>query len=97
GPTVGATADGRVGRSTGMGATFGTAIGAGAGAVGGVVRKGSEVKIPAGTALPILLDESLQVAGGPPPVQQPYGGSFPGGYQGGPAPVKQPVGGSTPE
>jgi len=71
GPIVGATADGRVGRSTGMGAAAGTAIGTGAGAAGGVVRKGSEVKIPAGTALPILLDESLQVSGGPPPLQKP--------------------------
>ncbi len=101
GPMVGATSPGSVWRSVGMGAAFGTALGAGAGAIGGVVRKGSEVKIPAGTDLPVQLDESLQVAGGPPPVQQPYGG-YPGGYQGGypagnPAPVQQSVGGYSPE
>lgn len=83
GAIVGATGRGQVGRSTGMGAAFGTALGAGVGGVGAAVRKGSEVKIPAGTALPVTLDESLQVtAGGPPPVQQPYGGYAP--------PVQQP-------
>lgn len=94
GPIVGATSDGRAGKATGMGAVFGTAIGAGAGAVGAAARKGSEVKIPAGTALPIQLDESLQVTtGGPPPVQQPYGG-YPGGYA---PPVTQPAGGYYPQ
>ena len=86
GAIVGATSRGQVGRATGMGAVFGTALGAGVGAVGAAYRKGSEVKIPAGTALPITLDESLQVSGGPPPVQQPYGGGYP-------PPVQQPYGG----
>lgn len=90
GPIVGATSDGRAGKATGMGAVFGTAIGAGAGAVGAVARKGSEVKIPAGTTLPVQLDESLQVTtGGPPPAQQPYGGYAP--------PVTQPAGGYYPQ
>ncbi|MBI4533690.1 MAG: S-layer homology domain-containing protein [Candidatus Melainabacteria bacterium] len=61
GPIVGATSHGHAGKATGMGAVFGTAIGATAGTVGAGVRKGSEVKIPAGTSLPIQLDESLQV------------------------------------
>ncbi len=82
GAIVGATGRGQVGRSTGMGAVFGTALGGGVGAVGAVVRKGSEITIPAGSNLPIQLDESMQVAaGGPPPPQYgyPYGGGY-GGY-----------------
>lgn len=69
GAIVGATGGGSVGKSTAMGAVFGTAIGGGAGAVGAVVRKGSEVKLPAGLSIPIQLDQSLQVT---PPAQQPY-------------------------
>lgn len=81
GAIVGATGRGQVGRSTGMGAVFGTALGGGVGAVGAVVRKGSEVTIPAGSNLPIQLDESMQVtAGGPPPqFGYPHGGGY-GGY-----------------
>lgn len=79
GAIVGATGRGQVGRSTGMGAVFGTALGGGVGAVGAVVRKGSEITIPAGTNLPIQLDESMQVtASGPPPAQ--YGYQPGGGY-----------------
>jgi hypothetical protein len=62
---------------------FGTALGGGVGAVGAVVRKGSEITIPAGSNLPIQLDESMQItAGGPPPPQYgyPYGGGGYGGY-----------------
>jgi hypothetical protein len=83
GAIVGATGRGQVGRSTGMGAVFGTALGGGVGAVGAVVRKGSEITIPAGSNLPIQLDESMQItAGGPPPPQYgyPYGGGGYGGY-----------------
>jgi hypothetical protein len=82
-----------------MGAVFGTALGGGVGAVGAVVRKGSEITIPAGSNLPIQLDESMQVAaGGPPPPQygNPYGGGY-GGYappQGGYPP---PQGGYPPQ
>jgi hypothetical protein len=61
GAIVGGTAGGPVGRSTGMGAVFGTALGGGVGAVGAGVRKGSEVKIIAGTSIPIQLDSALQV------------------------------------
>lgn len=61
GAIVGGTAGGPVGRSTAMGAVFGTALGGGVGAVGAGVRKGSEVKIIAGTAIPIQLDNALQV------------------------------------
>jgi hypothetical protein len=99
GAIVGATGRGQVGRSTGMGAVFGTALGGGVGAVGAVVRKGSEITIPAGSNLPIQLDESMQVAaGGPPPPQygNPYGGGY-GGYappQGGYPP---PQGGYPPQ
>ncbi|MCC6979860.1 MAG: S-layer homology domain-containing protein [Candidatus Melainabacteria bacterium] len=79
GAIVGATGGGQVGRSTGMGAVFGTALGGGVGAVGAVVRKGSEITIPAGTNLPIQLDESMQVtASAPPPMQ--YGYNMGGGY-----------------
>lgn len=83
GAIVGATGRGQVGRSTGMGAVFGTALGGGVGAVGAVVRKGSEVTIPAGSNLPIQLDESMQItAAAPPPPQYgyPYGGGGYGGY-----------------
>jgi hypothetical protein len=89
GAIVGGTSNSQnMGRSVGMGAVFGTALGAGVGGVGAVVRKGSEVKIPAGTPLPVQLDESLQVTigravnnpyppppgyGYAPPVQQPQG------------------------
>ncbi len=89
GAIVGATGRGQVGRSTGMGAAFGTALGGGVGAVGAVVRKGSEITIPAGSNLPIQLDESMQVAaGGPPPPQygNPYGGGYGGYPQGGAQP-----------
>lgn len=61
GAIVGGTSNGNVGTATGMGAVFGTAIGAGVGGVGALVRKGSELKLPAGTSLPIKLDESMPV------------------------------------
>lgn len=83
-----------IGMSTGMGAAFGSAMGGVVGLGAAAYRKGGEVKITAGTALPIRLDESLQVAGGPPPVQQPYGGGYGGGY---PPPVQQPAGGYYPQ
>lgn len=92
GAIVGATGRGQVGRSTGMGAVFGTALGGGVGAVGAVVRKGSEITIPAGSQLPIQLDESMQVAAAAPPPPQygyPYGGGGYGGYP-------QPQGGYPP-
>lgn len=95
GAIVGATGRGQVGRSTGMGAVFGTALGGGVGAVGAVVRKGSEITIPAGSNLPIQLDESMQItAAGPPPQQfgYPYGGGGYGAYpppQGGYPPPPQ--------
>ncbi|HEY9714069.1 MAG TPA: S-layer homology domain-containing protein [Chroococcales cyanobacterium] len=74
GAIVGGTAGGPVGRSTGMGAVFGTALGAGVGLVGAGVRKGSEIKIKAGSSLPIKLDDSLDIAAAPapPPVQAGY-------------------------
>lgn len=61
GAIVGATADGSVGKATGMGAAFGTALGGGVGLVGAGVRKGSEVQLPAGLALPIRVDQTFQV------------------------------------
>lgn len=75
GAIVGATGRGQVGRSTGMGAAFGTALGGGVGLVGAGVRKGSEVKIIAGTELPVQLDESLQITAAEPPpyAPSPYG------------------------
>jgi hypothetical protein len=67
GAIVGATSGGgHVGKATAMGAIFGTAIGGGAGAIGGVVRKGSEAKIAAGTSLPVQLDTSLTITAPPP-------------------------------
>ncbi|HNM49972.1 MAG TPA: hypothetical protein PKN86_09730, partial [Candidatus Obscuribacter sp.] len=70
----GATSNGQVGRATGMGAVFGTAIGGGLGLVGAGVRKGSEVMIKSGTPLPIQLDESMQITtgGGGGGFNQPY-------------------------
>lgn len=64
GAIVGGTAGGPVGRSTAMGAVFGTALGGGIGVVGAGVRKGSEVKITAGSELPIQLDGDLQISSG---------------------------------
>jgi hypothetical protein len=102
GAIVGATSGGgHVGKATGMGAVFGTALGGGVGAVGAVVRKGSEVKITAGTSLPVKLDQSLQLsppaAQYPPPQQYPpqqypppqQYGAYPTGYA--PPPVQQPA------
>lgn len=82
----GTTNSSSMGKSVGMGAVFGTALGAGVGGVGAVVRKGSEVKIPAGTPLPVQLDESLQVTIGRavnnyPPPQQGYGYAAPPSVQ----------------
>lgn len=80
GAIVGGTARGNVGRSTAMGAVFGTALGAGVGGVGAIVRKGSDVKIPAGTSLAVKLDENMQVTlNSGPPRMPPPGGYFAGG------------------
>ncbi len=77
GAIVGGTAHGNVGASTGMGAVFGTALGAGVGAGAAIVRKGSELKIAAGTSLPIKLDDQM-------PIQLAQPGAFqqypPGGH-----------------
>lgn len=81
GAIVGGTARGNVGRSTAMGAVFGTALGAGVGGVGAIVRKGSDVKIPAGTSLAVKLDENMQVTLGNAAAQQGFGGP-PQGYGG---------------
>jgi hypothetical protein len=75
GAIVGATSDGRVGKSTGMGAVFGTAIGGGVGLVGAGVRKGSEVRIPAGSNIPVTVDQTFQVTTGMPVM--PYPPSLP--------------------
>jgi hypothetical protein len=91
GAIVGATSHGNVGMATGMGAVFGTAIGGGVGLVGAGVRKGSEVIFRAGQALPVKLDQPMQVTmgayGGM--QQQPYynGGGYP--QQQGYAPPQQ--------
>lgn len=61
GAIVGGTSGGNMGSSVGMGAVFGTALGAGVGGVGAIVRKGSEVKLSAGSSLPIKLDEQMTV------------------------------------
>lgn len=81
GAIVGATGGGQVGRSTGMGAAFGTALGGGVGLVGAGVRKGSELKIKAGSSLPVKLTDNMQVTAAVPvyaPPQQ-YPG-YPQGY-----------------
>ncbi len=90
GAIVGATGRGQVGRSTGMGAVFGTALGGGVGLVGAGVRKGSEIKIKAGSPLPVQLDASMQVTGAAPPAAygQPYPPQY-GGYPQGYAPPQQ--------
>jgi len=61
GAIVGGTSGGDMGSAVGMGAVFGTAIGAGVGGVGAIVRKGSEVKLTAGSFLPLKLDDSMKV------------------------------------
>lgn len=61
GAIVGGTSGGNMGSSIGMGAVFGTALGAGVGGVTALVRKGSEVRLRAGSSLPIKLDESMTV------------------------------------
>ena len=67
GAIVGGTTGGDVGSSVGMGAVFGTALGAGVGGVGAIVRKGAEVKLTAGSSLPLKLDESMTVQMAQPP------------------------------
>ena len=71
GAIVGGTSSGNVGTATGMGAVFGTALGAGVGGVGALVRKGSELKIVAGSSLPIKLDEQAPIQLAQPGSQQP--------------------------
>jgi hypothetical protein len=61
GAIVGGTSGGDMGSAVGMGAVFGTALGAGVGGVGALVRKGSEVKLTAGSFLPLKLDDSMTV------------------------------------
>lgn len=95
GAITGGLSHGGVGMSTGMGAVFGTAMGGVVGMGAAAYRKGGEVKIIAGSSLPIRLDESLQVAGGAQPsFNQPYGGGYGGG--GYAPPVQQPAGGYYP-
>jgi type IV secretory pathway VirB10-like protein len=65
-------------RGAGTGAIVGSLVGAAGGLVGAGVQKGSEVNVPAGTSLPIQLDEALQIPGGSSPSQQLSGA--PGGY-----------------
>jgi len=92
GAIVGATSDGSVGKATGMGAAFGTALGGGVGLVGAGIRKGSEAKIVAGTALPVRLDDSLQVTSATPaPLQPYYVQPYYGGAYGAP-PIQPPPG-----
>lgn len=71
GAIVGGTSSGNVGTATGMGAVFGTAIGAGIGGVGALVRKGSDLKLSAGTTLPLVLDQSAPI-----PLAQPGAPNF---------------------
>lgn len=66
GAIVGGTSNANVGTATGMGAVFGTAIGAGIGGVGALVRKGADLKLPAGLSLPLVLDQSTSI-----PLAQP--------------------------
>lgn len=80
GAIVGATGRGQVGRSTGMGAAFGTALGGGVGLVGAGVRKGSEIKIKAGSSLPVKLTDNMQVTAATPPSYPPPYGGYPQGY-----------------
>lgn len=106
GAIVGATADGSVGKATGMGAAFGTALGGGVGLVGAGVRKGSEVQLPAGLALPIRVDQTFQVTANAPayipgqfmqgaPYGMPMTGMPPmGGMSGMPPMGGMPMGGS---
>jgi hypothetical protein len=104
GAIVGATGRGQVGRSTGMGAAFGTALGGGVGLVGAGVRKGSEIKIKAGSSLPVKLTDNMQVTAAAPVYAPPpqYGGypqgyaPPPQGYPGPQYPVQQPPAGYYP-
>lgn len=80
---------GRVAKTTAVGAIAGSVVGAGVGLASAGVKKGSEVKVPAGTSLPVQLDEPLTMdATNTPPTQQPMLGGYPSSPQG------QPYGGS---
>jgi S-layer homology domain len=85
-----------VGQSLAYGALFGGAIGGGAGAVTSLVRKGQEVRFPAGLQLPVKLDSAFKIAA--PPPQPYYGGSNGAPPQGGWMPPGQgsPGGGYPP-
>jgi hypothetical protein len=84
---------GRFAKTTAVGAIAGSVVGAGVGLASAGVKKGNEVKVPAGTSLPVQLDEPLTMdATNTPPAQQP---SF-GGYPSQP-PAQQPYGGGYPQ
>lgn len=73
GTTFGALAgivDNNMGGSLLAGALVGTTIGAAAGTIVGVVRKGSDVQLPAGTAVPIRLESPLTITA------PSYGGGY---------------------
>jgi hypothetical protein len=72
---------------------IGTGIGAGVGLLGGAIKKGAELALQAGTTIPFILDQPMQVNMAP-PVQQfapeqpygfqdPYGGTYQAAPQGG--------------
>ncbi|MBI4532511.1 MAG: S-layer homology domain-containing protein [Candidatus Melainabacteria bacterium] len=77
-------------QSAGVGAIAGSIVGAGAGLVGAGVQKGQDVNVPAGTSIPVQLDEPLQLTGASAPTQSTGGGFAPF------APVNQPPYGFVP-
>lgn len=92
----GAISGGKFGKST----AIGTGIGAGVGILGGTFKKGRELIINQGMAIPFVVEASTQPVQSPMPTQvQQYGSDFhPGGYhapqqqqQYRQAPVQQPI------
>jgi hypothetical protein len=51
------------GPAVGKGAIYGTAIGAGIGALVALTKKGDELLVPSGTVIPLMLDEPLRING----------------------------------
>ena len=73
------------GGKKGKGTAIGTAIGGGAGLFKGLLSKGKDAVIPAGTPLDVVLEQALSVPGGGSQQPQynntqPYGQQNPAGY-----------------
>jgi hypothetical protein len=96
-PAAGSTGNGVLGRAAGLTAAFGSGLGSGLDAS---MRRPAEIRIKAGTSLPVKLNQNLQIAtaaapampppGYVPPAYPPQYGAYPPPQQGYPAPQQQP-------